>query len=350
MRHVCFAVLLIVTSLAGTAALAETCPTACPPPVVQQCPQPCPPAKPVCPTVCPAPRPACPPPAPCPTVCPVPRTNNSCNPCVTCPKPCPTVCPTTCPKPCPTVCPTTCPKPCPTTCPTVCPKPVQVVCPPCPPPCGGVGPKNWNCPPAMTGAGPARPCGVGAGPVPALADLCDNEFDLAFVQSMYQHHNDIMALTSLGISQACDRRLRDLSGKIRYEQTRMNQKLAMWWPMFGGCGDISINYERPESDIARLKCLTGSDFDCAYAAILIAYLEQSDQAAQLGMCRACRKELRDQSRIVSRTAQLSANALRRWSTGVGAGPCSPCGTCPPTAPLDTCPARNWPVGACQSCP
>ena len=261
---------------------------------------------------CPAAKTTCSPQQPAAVICPAPSGAGP-----VCPAPCPTVKPT-CPPPCPPVKPAqVCPAPCPVvtpTCPPV--RPAQV----CPPPCPTVAP---TCPPvaqtcpaqcpseACIIATQTQPAGIGAGPAPILATQSGPCFDAAFIKTMSQQHVDVAALSTIGITQACDKSLRDLAGKIRYEQTKQKEKLDLWNCQLG-LGPIPLDYNRTQSVVQYLSCLQGQEFDVAFAKTMIGYLQQSQDAAQLALCNGCMKGLQDQAKIVVRSTQNEILALQRW--------------------------------------
>lgn len=157
----------------------------------------------------------------------------------------------------------------------------------------------------------AEPAGVGAGPVPKLEELTGPSFDMQFVKSMYQHHSDIAALTTQGIQLLSDKDLKGLSGKIRYEQTKKNEKLAMWSREMN-MGKPSVDYSRVQKIEDGLAKYHGRDYDVHYTEALIALLTQSRNAAQLGISRATRPDLRDQAAITAKVSENEIVALKRW--------------------------------------
>lgn len=247
---------------------------------------------------------------------------------------------------------TACPSPCPSTCAPACPAPAACPAPPCPGEC------------------PSIPAAVGAGPVPGFCDLtCETGFDAAFVQGMYQHHVNIIGLATLGIQQSTDQGLRDLSGKIRYERTKMNEKLATFGRQLGQC---NLNLVCNSCLFDQLNTLVGQDFNVKYAVLMIGLLQQSMDSAQIGMQRASIADLRNTEKIEYRASQNEILALSNWlarhgiSCPVAASPCPGAGTgpiCPATAcpapacpsacpaPAPVCPAPACPAPACPApCP
>ena len=224
-----------------------------------------------------------------------------------------------------TCCPTaqtTCPAPCPAPCPSVCPSPC-----------------------------PSIPAAVGAGPVPKICDVtCPEDFDKAFVQAMYQQHVNIITLATLGIQQSTDQGLRDLSGKIRYERTKMNEKLVKYSRQLGIC-DLPVACDTCVTD--QMATLVGNDFNIKYATLMVALLQQSQEAAALGIQRSGIADLRNTEKIEFRASQNEILALQNWLArhgiscpvsatpcpGPGMGPvCPPCPKpCPPPCPT-ACPA------------
>ena len=212
---------------------------------------------------------------------------------------------------------------------TCCP-PVQATCPaPCPAPCPSVCPSPC----------PSIPAAVGAGPVPKFCDLtCPADFDPAFVRAMYQQHVNIIGLATLAIQQSTDEGLRDLSGKIRYERTKMNMKFTQYARQLGIC-DLSVACDTCVND--QIATLVGQDFNIKYATLMIALLQQSMDAAQIGMTQSGIADLRNTERIEYRASQNEILALTNWlarhgiSCPVAAAPCPGAGMGPVCAP---CPA------------
>lgn len=201
----------------------------------------------------------------------------------------------------------------------------------CPPPC----PAPEPCPPVC----PPIPAAVGAGPVPAFSNVaCPEDFDKAFVQSMYQHHQDIIALATLGIQQACSSELRDLSRKIRQERTDMNIKLVKFGRMMGEC---SFNVACNTCITDQVSTLVGQDFDVRYAVLMVGLLMQSQEAAQAGMNQSCIADLRNQSRIEYRASANEIAALQNWLSRNGLastpGTCGAGPVCPTIPPPTPCP-------------
>lgn len=199
---------------------------------------------------------------------------------------------------------------------------------------------------------PPIPAAVGAGPVPAIYNLASPaDFDKAFVQAMYQNHQDIIGLATLGIQQSTDQELRDLSGKIRYERTKMNEKLVKFGRMIGDC-NLNVVCNTCLTD--QISTLVGEDFNVRYAVLMIGLLMQSQEAAKMGMSQSGIADLRNQSRIEYRASANEIAALQNWlvrhgiantaGATCGAGPT--CATIPPPSP---CPAP-CPTPCPSTCP
>lgn len=223
----------------------------------------------------------------------------------------------------------------------VCPSPAPVCPPPCPAPAPACEP---TCPPI--------PAAVGAGPMPAICDVaCPEDFDKVFIQAVYQNNADIVALATLGMQQACDRELRNLSGKIRHERTQHNQKLVKFARMSGEC---NLNLACNTCITDQITTLVGQDFDVRYAVLLAGLLTQAQEAAKVGMDRSCIADLRNQNRISYRAAENEIAALQTWlmrngianSMGAPCGAGPSCATIPPPSP---CPAP-CPVTCPPPCP
>ncbi|MCE5313470.1 MAG: DUF305 domain-containing protein [Armatimonadota bacterium] len=224
---------------------------------------------------------------------------------------------TTCPEPCPAPCPTVCPEPCPTACPAPCPS----ACPTC----------------------PAEPASIGAGPCSALADLCGCDFDQAFMRLMYQQHSDVAALATQGIQLSTDKNIRDLSGKIRYEQTKQNEKLVMWAQKLNNC-TLPVDYMRIQGIMEDLQKCCGSDYNIPYVKTMIGLLQQNRDAAQLAISKATVPGLRDQARIVVKSTTREIAALQSWLAKFNSA-------CPTVCPTSTCPTATCPTSTCPTpCP
>ncbi len=221
--------------------------------------------------------------------------------------------------------------------------------------CDVCAPSVAVCPPvavACPAECPPIPAAVGAGPVPSLCNLaCPTDFDKAFIQSMYQHHQDIIGLATLGIQQSTDSELRGLSAKIRQERTDMNVKLVKWGRVIGEC-DLNLVCNTCITD--QLSTLVGDDFNIRYAVLMTGLLQQSADAAQMGMSQSGIADLRNQSRIEFRASQNEIAALKSWLVrhGIANTPGVPCGAGPVCAtipPPSPCPAP-CPVTCPAPCP
>jgi uncharacterized protein (DUF305 family) len=178
---------------------------------------------------------------------------------------------------------------------------------------------------------------------------------------MYQQHSDIAALATQGIQLSTDKNIRDLSGKIRYEQTKQSQKLAYWAQKQGAC-TLTADYNRMQGVMDNLKQCCGADYNIPYVKTMIGLLEQNRAAAQLALSNATMPGLRDQARIVVNSTSKEIVALQNWLSRFGeicpqvcpapsgAGPSCPA-PCPTTCPAP-CPApcpTTCPT-PCPTCP
>lgn len=272
--------LVILFALAAVAAHAETYVTTQTCPTIVETPVPVVPG-PTCPTIeTPAPvgaGPACPTPCPAQPACP------SCN----IPEP---VC-----QPCAEA---------------VAPAPVMQ-------PCGACG-MGTTCAPVCGAAIPITPsCALvaGAGPAAALNAACAGpDFDRAYIEGMYSLHSAVIALTSQGIEQVTDRNLRDLSIKIRDEQTAQNTKLAMWYRDMG-CGPLKTDFCNPM--IECLSKLSGPQYDLVYAQTLSDMLAQLRDGGQVGVSKLTDPAIRNQAGLVVKTTNLEITALQNWIAAHG---------------------------------
>lgn len=213
----------------------------------------------------------------------------------------------------------------------------------CPSPC----PAPLTCPPApCPGECAAIPAAVGAGPVPSFCELtCETGFDAAFVRAMYQQHANIISLATLAIQQSTDASLRDLSGKIRYERTKMNEKLVKHGRNLGIC-DLDVTCDPCLT--GQLNTLVGQDFNIKYAVLMIGMLQQSMDAAKIGMERASIADLRNTEKIEYRASQNEVMALQNWLARQGVSCQVEAAPCPAPAAGPVCPA---PTPVCPSpCP
>ncbi|MCE5199230.1 MAG: hypothetical protein ABFD54_15895 [Armatimonadota bacterium] len=192
----------------------------------------------------------------------------------------------------------------------------------CPPATVGAGPQVYS--PTIVGAGPQTcppatgmqvpigvPAAIGAGPATDLQYLTGSEFDRGYIRSMYQLNTTISALATQGIEQSTDKNLKDLSGKIRYEKTTQNEKLAMWYRDMG-LGRVPVDYSRANAIVNTLLTPSDPQFNANYARTMTSLLQQDRDAAQLGVSRLTRDDVRDQAKIVVNSTQNEIVALQRW--------------------------------------
>ena len=183
------------------------------------------------------------------------------------------------------------------------------VVPSCPTPCPPV--VQTSCLPACPILSPSIPAALGAGPAVMLKDLCGDEFDRAYVTHMYQLNTDIAALATQGIGTSTDKGIRDLSGKIRTEQTNQNIKHASW-AQGAGMGTIPVDYNHVQGVTTALSSQTMMPFNDAYANTMIGLLSQQREAAQLALEKSPCPEIRNQAGIVVRATTKEIDAFQRW--------------------------------------
>ncbi|MHB9037191.1 MAG: hypothetical protein ACYC64_11035 [Armatimonadota bacterium] len=226
--------------------------------------------------------------------------------------------------------------------PAACPAP----CPPaaCPAPCPPAA-----CPPCLSGCLPASQAvqsALGAGPAPSLQGLCGADFDKAYALSMYQLHTTIDAFVTQGIELTNDKCLRDLSIKIRNEQTVWNEKIAAWGRTCGMC-PFAVDYSKVQAIVNTLPKCDDCNFNAEYARTLSMLLSQQRDADQLAIANSSIKQLRDAANSSVTNTQKEINSLLKW---IGDQQC-PQPTCPAPCPTPACP-KPCPEPACPApaCP
>ncbi|MCX6345258.1 MAG: DUF305 domain-containing protein [Armatimonadetes bacterium] len=208
----------------------------------------------------------------------------------------------------------TCPAPT-TACPT-CPSAPVAMQPTCP-----TGTCGQPCPPAMViPPSCAILGGLGGGPLAILESTCAGpEFDRLYIENMFQIHTDITALTTQGIEQTTDKGLRNLSGKIRTEQSDQNTKLAMWYRDMG-LGRVKVDYCKSGTIINCLTNLCGAGFDPVYAQTLSDALKTLRDSALVSAPKLSRSDMKHQAELVARTAQNEIDILQKWISTHGTVP------------------------------
>ncbi|MCE5198318.1 MAG: DUF4142 domain-containing protein [Armatimonadota bacterium] len=152
------------------------------------------------------------------------------------------------------------------------------------------------------------PAALGAGPASQLSGLSGPAFDQVYARGMYQQHADIAALGSLAVARSSSPDIRNLAGHIRNEQLDLNRKLASWY----SGQNLTVNNDRYNRIIAGLNCSNGMAFSVAWAQAIIPLLQQSGQASDLAQTQAANPPLRNQAKIVSRSAFNETKALQQW--------------------------------------
>ncbi|MEN6357010.1 MAG: hypothetical protein ABFD83_08015 [Armatimonadota bacterium] len=186
------------------------------------------------------------------------------------------------------------------------------------------------CPPCISGcpaASQAVSAALGAGPASNLQNLCSADFDKAYMQNMYQLHTTIAAFTTQGIEQTTDKNLRDLSNRVRDEQTSMNEKLSAWARTCNIC-PLPIDYAKVQAIVNTLPKCDDCNFNTEYARTLSMLLSQQRDADQLAVAQSPTKQLRDAASCSLTATQKEINSLVKW---IGDKVC-PSTTCPTTCP------------------
>jgi predicted outer membrane protein len=154
--------------------------------------------------------------------------------------------------------------------------------------------------------------GLGGGPLAILESTCAGpDFDRLYIENMYQVQTDISALTTQGIEQTTDKGLRNLSVKIRNEQSDQNTKLAMWYRDMG-LGRIKVDYCKSANIINCLTNVCGVGFDPVYAQTLSDTLKSLRASALVSAPKLSRDDMKRQAELVAKTAQNEINVLQKW--------------------------------------
>ena len=165
------------------------------------------------------------------------------------------------------------------------------------------------CPLGQRSAGP-RPT-----PLSQIQNLSGRQFDSAYMRAMYQHHSDTSALASLELQYSNDTSLKELADKIQHERSDLNAKLAQWYRASFG-GSLSESCLPPPTVLMSFRGLASAKFDNEFVRLMIDYIQQAKDAAQLALVKAVSVDLRQQSKIVVRSADLEIAALRRWQNNL----------------------------------
>jgi hypothetical protein len=129
---------------------------------------------------------------------------------------------------------------------------------------------------------------------------------------MYQAHSEVAALANIGAQQASDPSIRNLSRKMVDERVDLNQKLGTWYGTSIGGGVLSVDELAVTSVREPLSNLTGSVFDRAYSAAMLAALGQEMRVANEGTFKASDKPLHDISNLEKRTSYNEIRAFQNW--------------------------------------
>ncbi|MCE5313469.1 MAG: hypothetical protein ABFD49_05600 [Armatimonadota bacterium] len=192
------------------------------------------------------------------------------------------------------------------------------------------------CPSSLSSCMPASQAvsaALGAGPAVDLQKLCGADFDKAYLQSMYQLHATIGAFVTQGIEQTSDKSLRDLSVKIRDEQTKWNENLAAWARACNDC-PLPVDYSKVQAIVNTLPKCNDCNFNAEYARTLSMLLSQQRDADQLAIANSSIKQLQTAAAASVTSTQKQINSLLKW---IGDKQC-PQPSCTPACPTTTCPS------------
>lgn len=156
-----------------------------------------------------------------------------------------------------------------------------------------------------------RPPGTDLSSLASLQNLTGTEFDLQYTRLMYQLHTDMQALAEVELKTSMDVGLRQLSQNISHEQYDYRKKLDLWYTKATGqklsefCPGSSVDYN-------RLQQTQWRHFDAEYAQIMLTYLQRAKDAAALLLSRSRNDDLKNQAKLVIKSADMEIAALKRW--------------------------------------
>lgn len=162
------------------------------------------------------------------------------------------------------------------------------------------------------------PCERSRGAVVSLDQigcLTGTNFDIAYMQAMYQLHSDISAMAAQAMQRLSGIVLVKLSDQIRKGQDDQNAKLAMWYRQLTG-GQLTSYPTQSNPDFQRLQCALPAQYGDQYACTMLVYLGKARQGAALGMSRATLPDLKNQAKLVEQSAAREIEAIRKWQNGI----------------------------------
>lgn len=148
--------------------------------------------------------------------------------------------------------------------------------------------------------------------VSQLAGLSGRDFDMAYMQFMYQQHADVAALAEMGLLQCNDWYLRAFSQKVKDERNDLNRKLAMWYPQISSGQVLSVDPGLTRILMTRLTGYIGPGFDATYCRVMERLALLTYQVANLAQTRSTMPELKYQAKLVAHTSLNESKAFRMW--------------------------------------
>lgn len=112
-----------------------------------------------------------------------------------------------------------------------------------------------------------------------------NDADVRFAQAMIDDHQMVAKMASLAATKASSPQLRALARQMKTGQSQAVDKLTGWlkaWgnPSPGDMAGMTMPGAMTDADMAKLKSMTGMDFDMMFAQMMIAHHNGSIQMAR----------------------------------------------------------------------
>lgn len=163
----------------------------------------------------------------------------------------------------------------------------------------------------------AMPANQSSGDMDRLRALSGQEFEIAFMNMMIQHHSMALDMAMLVPDRAVNQELKDMAQQMIADQTREINELTGWLQQwYGVAPDQGMMMGDMEgmsmSDMMMLESLTGEEFEKQFMTMMRMHHMSAIEMAELVPGRATHAELNTLAQNIIRTQTAEIQEFESW--------------------------------------
>lgn len=162
----------------------------------------------------------------------------------------------------------------------------------------------------------AMPANQSTSDMDRLRGLSGQEFEIAFMNMMIQHHSMALDMAKLVPDRAVNQELKDVAQQMIADQTREINEMTSWLQQWYGVapqqGMMGSMEGMSMSDMMMLETLTGAEFEKQFMTMMRMHHMSAIEMAQLVPGRATHQELTTLAQNIIRTQTAEIQEFESW--------------------------------------